>query len=81
MYLNSVTFANFGNECESRNVAIRTNPAYEDMQMPIIASNISYINVAMSHAIFYDKPSLGKINPADCVDMPCDAKKKTLIRF
>ena len=79
MYLNSVTFANFGNECGGRNVAIRTNPAYEDMQMPIIATNISYINVEMSHQVFYDNPSLGKVNPADCVDMPCDAKKKTLI--
>ena len=59
MYLNGITFANFGNECGNRNVAIRTNHAYEDMQMPIIASNISYINVETSHAIFYDNPSLG----------------------
>ena len=79
MYLNGVTFVNYGNECGNRNVAIITNPAYEDMQMPIIASNISYVNVASSHSIFYDYPSLGKINPADCVDMPCDAKKKILI--
>ena len=39
-YLNGVTFANYGDQCGNRNVAIRTNPAYEDMQMPIIASNI-----------------------------------------
>ena len=78
-YLNGVTFANYGDQCGNRNVAIRTNPAYEDMQMPIIASNIIYVNVNTSHAIFYDNPSLGKINPADCVDMPCDAKKKVLI--
>ena len=40
MYLNDVTFANFGNQCGDKSVAIRTNPAYEDMQMPIIAFRI-----------------------------------------
>lgn len=79
MHINDVTFANFGNECGRNNAAIRTNPDYEDMQMPIIASNISFINVATDHAVFFDNPSLGKINPSDCVDMPCDAKKKALI--
>lgn len=77
MYLNRITFVNYGNECGNMNVAIRTNPSYEDMQMPIISSGITNINV--SSAVFFDNPSLGKINPSDCVDMPCDAKKKALI--
>ena len=37
------------------------------------------MNTASDHYVFYDRPSLGKINPSDCVDMPCDAKKKALI--
>ena len=77
MYLNRVTFANYGNECGSLNVAIRTNPDYEDLQMPIITSEINKINVIST--AYYDNPSLKKINPSDCVDMPCDAKKKALI--
>ena len=45
--------------------------------MPIITSEINKINVAST--AYYDNPSLKKINPSDCVDMPCDAKKKALI--
>ena len=78
-YLDRVTFVNYGDECNGFNVALRTNPSYEDMQMPVISSNINYINVSSSNVVFYDNPSLSKINPSDCVDMPCDAKKKALI--
>ena len=77
MYLNRLTFANYGSECGNVNPAIRTNPAYEDMQMPIISSGITKINVAST--VRYDNPSLGSINPSDCVDFPCDAKKKALV--
>ena len=51
----------------------------EDMQFPIFARNIRYLDVASDAILHYDRPSLGKINPADCVDMPCDAKKKAII--
>ena len=60
-------------------MAIRTNPSYEDLQHPLIASGISYFNVPSSNVVFFDNPSLGKINPSDCVDFPCDAKRKALI--
>ena len=58
---------------------MRTNPSYEDMQHPLIVSGISYFNVPEDNNIYYDNPSLSKINPSDCVDMPCDAKRKALI--
>ena len=29
--------------------------------------------------LYYDRPALGKIDPSNCVDMPCEAKKKAII--
>ena len=79
MYLENTRFANYGSKCGKVNPAIRTNPDYADMVMPIIASGISFINVGNAYKVWYDNPSLKEVNPSDCVDMPCDALKKTLL--
>ena len=81
MFIKDVTFANYAgtDSCGKKHVAVRTNPDYEDMQMPIIATGITFVNVDENNKVFFDNPSLGAVNPSDCVDMPCDAKRKVLI--
>ena len=39
-----------------------------------------YINVDMHTGLLHqNSPLFGLVNPSDCVDMPCDARKKILI--
>nr|XP_026695327.1 fibrocystin-L-like [Ciona intestinalis] len=64
----------------TRDLVMWTNPSNEDAVHPTILSQTSLINVEEASKVFIDRPSLGKINPADCVDMECDAKKKVLIK-
>ena len=49
------------------------------MQHPVIASGISYFNVPVDNIAHFDNPSLSTVAPDDCVDFPCDAKRKALI--
>ncbi|CAH1789358.1 unnamed protein product [Owenia fusiformis] len=78
--VDGVTFANFGvNSCGQRDVVISTNPKNPDAQHPIYISNAVLVNVDDDSKVFIHRPSLGQINPSDCVDMECDAKKKALI--
>ena len=79
MYVRNSTFVNYGTACSKKSSAFRTQPGDEDFNFPIIGSGITYVNTIPDHIMFYDRPSLGKVNPADCVDMTCDAKKKALI--
>ena len=81
MIMRDTTFAKYQGEdsCGKKHVAVRTNPDYEDMQMPVIASGITFVDVDEANKVFFDEPSLGAVNPSDCVDMPCDAKRKVLL--
>ena len=45
----------------------------------MIASAISYFNVPEENIVYFDDPSLAVVAPDDCVDFPCDAKRKALI--
>uniref|UniRef100_H2XU86 Uncharacterized protein n=1 Tax=Ciona intestinalis TaxID=7719 RepID=H2XU86_CIOIN len=56
----------------TRDLVMWTNPSNEDAVHPTILSQTSLINVEEASKVFIDRPSLGKINPADCVDMECD---------
>ena len=43
-------------------------------------TGIKYSGVDMeANLLHMNNPSIGFVNSADCVDMPCDAKKKVLI--
>uniref|UniRef100_H2YFZ9 G8 domain-containing protein n=1 Tax=Ciona savignyi TaxID=51511 RepID=H2YFZ9_CIOSA len=57
-----------------------TNPANEDIYHPTHLANVTLSNVEEASKLRLDRPSLGKINPSDCVDMECDGMKKVLIK-
>ena len=78
--LQNVSFSDFGTHCGSKEVALMTHPNSEDCQHPVETSDIKLINVAKESKFFNHMPILNSINPADCVDMDCDAFKKVLIR-
>ncbi|XP_056153970.1 fibrocystin-L-like [Lampris incognitus] len=75
------TFVGFRNVCSSQtNVMFITNPSNEDLQHPIHVQGLTLIDSTEGAKVFVHRPDLGKVNPADCVDMDCDAKKKSLIK-
>ena len=80
MYVTGVTFANFDNRCNGlKDVAIRTNPAVDDVNFPIKLSGTKMVNVKTESKVFFNRPLGSKINPADCTDFDCDGMKKALI--
>ncbi|XP_057684607.1 fibrocystin-L-like [Corythoichthys intestinalis] len=75
------TFVGFRSTCSGQNnVMFMTNPSNEDLQHPVHVWGLTTINSTKDAYVFIHRPDLGKVNPADCVDMDCDAKKKTLLR-
>ncbi|KAK2830693.1 hypothetical protein Q5P01_018624 [Channa striata] len=75
------TFVSFRNVCSSEtNIMFLTNPENEDLQHPVHVSGIQLIDSTENAKVFVHRPNLGKVNPSDCVDMDCDAKKKTLLK-
>ena len=52
-----------------------------DLFHPVKMENIAFVNTDRLSSSFFNlrDPRLGLINPSDCVDMPCDARKKVLI--
>ena len=78
--LNDVTFINFVTRNTKRDVVFKSNPASQDCQHPTYVSNITLINVDSNSLYFNHRPSLGKVNPSDCVDLDCDAQKHILIK-
>ncbi|XP_072025340.1 fibrocystin-L-like [Amphiura filiformis] len=76
----NVVFSNFGNTCSKRSFMFMTNPASGDFMHPIHTKGIGLDNVDLESLFFFHRPDLGLVNPADCVDMDCDAMKKALIR-
>jgi len=77
--LSNVTFANFGENCGQRDLVFRTNFGADDVNWPINATDIKYVDVPAENIIYMDEPLLGKINPADCTDFDCDGMKKAII--
>ncbi|XP_077363579.1 PKHD1 like 1, tandem duplicate 2 isoform X2 [Festucalex cinctus] len=57
-----------------------TNPFNEDLQHPVHVFNLTIVNSTKDGRVFIHRPDVSKVNPADCVDMDCDGKKKTLLR-
>ncbi|XP_024857831.1 fibrocystin-L isoform X2 [Kryptolebias marmoratus] len=81
MTVTDTTFVNFRDVCSGEvNFMFITNPLNEDLQHPVQVSGIRIIDSTEDAKVFIHRPDLGKVNPADCVDMDCDAKKKTLLR-
>ncbi|XP_054983665.1 fibrocystin-L [Sorex araneus] len=75
------TFVGFKNVCSGEtNVVFITNPLNEDLQHPIHVKNIQLIDTTEQSKIFIHRPDISKVNPSDCVDMVCDAKRKSLLR-
>ena len=77
--LSNVTFANFGENCGAHDLVFRTNFGEDDVNWPINATDIKYVDVASQNIIYMDEPILGKINPSDCTDFDCDGLKKAII--
>ncbi|KAG2465238.1 PKHL1 protein, partial [Polypterus senegalus] len=75
------TFAGFRNVCSGQiNVMFITNPNNEDLQHPIHVMGIQVINSTENAFAFIHRPDLSLVNPSKCVDMTCDAKRKTLLK-
>uniref|UniRef100_A0A6I8N1M6 Fibrocystin-L n=1 Tax=Ornithorhynchus anatinus TaxID=9258 RepID=A0A6I8N1M6_ORNAN len=75
------TFVGFKNVCSGEtNVIFMTNPLNEDLQHPIQVTNIRTIDTTEQSKIYIHRPDLSKVNPSDCVDMVCDAKKKAFLK-
>uniref|UniRef100_A0A3Q3JRM8 Polycystic kidney and hepatic disease 1 (autosomal recessive)-like 1 n=1 Tax=Monopterus albus TaxID=43700 RepID=A0A3Q3JRM8_MONAL len=71
----------FRNVCSSEtNVMFISNPQSEDLQHPVQVSGIRVFDSTENAQVFVHRPDLGKVNPSDCVDMDCDAKKKSLLK-
>uniref|UniRef100_A0A672GVH9 Polycystic kidney and hepatic disease 1 (autosomal recessive)-like 1 n=1 Tax=Salarias fasciatus TaxID=181472 RepID=A0A672GVH9_SALFA len=81
MTVTDTTFVNFKDVCSGEtNVMFITNSLNEDLQHPVHVSGIKMVDSTEKGKVFIHRPDLGKVNPADCVDMDCDAKKKTLLK-
>lgn len=80
--ISDTTFVGFKNVCSGEtNVIFITNPLNEDLQHPIHVKNIQLVDTTEQSKIFIHRPDLSKVNPSDCVDMVCDAKRKSLQRY
>ncbi|XP_042639560.1 fibrocystin-L [Orycteropus afer afer] len=79
--ISGVTFVGFKNICSGEtNVIFITNPLNEDLQHPIHVKNIQLVDSTEQSKIFIHRPDVSKVNPSDCVDMVCDAKRKSFLR-
>lgn len=81
MHVTDTTFVNFKAVCSGEeNYMFMTNDKNEDLQHPLVVSGIKMVDSTVDNKVFIHRADLGKVNPSDCVDMECDAKKKTLLR-
>ncbi|KAG2464816.1 PKHL1 protein, partial [Polypterus senegalus] len=62
------------------NVMFITNPNNEDLQHPIHVMGIQVISSTENAFAFIHRPDLSLVNPSKCVDLTCDAKRKTLLK-
>ncbi|XP_064634221.1 fibrocystin-L-like [Lineus longissimus] len=63
-----------------RSYIFSTNPAQEDHLHSISTDNLILDEVEDESIAFFHRADKGRINPSDCVDMECDAKKKCFIK-
>ncbi|XP_040289774.1 fibrocystin-L-like [Bufo bufo] len=81
MTVTDTTFVSYRSVCSGEsNVMFMTNPENEDLQHPVEVSRITAVNSSEDQKIFIHRPDVLKANPSDCVDMTCDAKRKTLLK-
>eukprot|EP00794_Sanderia_malayensis_P006712 gene6712-7474_t len=75
------TFANFVTACGGKETTIFVpNAAYGDIMHPTELESISLINVTEANKVGLLQPITKWINPSDCVDMDCDARRKLVIK-
>uniref|UniRef100_G3NDK3 PKHD1 like 1 n=1 Tax=Gasterosteus aculeatus aculeatus TaxID=481459 RepID=G3NDK3_GASAC len=81
MKVTDTMFVGFRTACSGEtDVMFLTNPINEDLQHPVQVSGITVIDSTEEAKVFIHRPDVRKANPADCVDMDCDAKKKSLLK-
>ncbi|KAM9824037.1 PKHD1 like 1, tandem duplicate 1 [Neosynchiropus ocellatus] len=81
MIVNDTVFAGFKNVCSSEmDFMFMGNPSNDDFQHPVQVSNLRVYDSVEDAKVLVQRADLGKINPSDCVDMECDAKKKSLLK-
>nr|XP_048313021.1 fibrocystin-L isoform X3 [Myodes glareolus] len=75
------TFVGFKDVCSGEtNVVFITNPLNEDLQHPIHVKSVQLVDTIEQSKVFIHRPDISKVNPSDCVDMVCDAKRKSFLR-
>ena len=77
---NRTTFANFVEACGKKTILFSTNLLSGDVSHPTELQDITLINVTKNMRVLIQTPSTRWINPADCVDMDCDALRKIVIK-
>uniref|UniRef100_A0A3B5MVU8 G8 domain-containing protein n=1 Tax=Xiphophorus couchianus TaxID=32473 RepID=A0A3B5MVU8_9TELE len=81
MTVTDTTLVGFRDVCSGeRNLVFMTNPLNEDLQHPLQVSAVRTLDSTEDARVFIHRPDVSKANPADCVDMDCDAKKKSLLK-
>ncbi|XP_029369318.1 PKHD1 like 1, tandem duplicate 1 isoform X2 [Echeneis naucrates] len=81
MTVKDTTFVGFSDACVTESAFMfMTNPLNEDLQHPVQVSGIRMFDSSESSQVFIHRPDVTKANPSDCVDMDCDAKKKSLLK-
>ncbi|KAM8882915.1 PKHD1 like 1, tandem duplicate 1 [Synchiropus picturatus] len=81
MVVNDTIFVGFKNVCTSEmDFMFMANPNNDDFQHPVQVSNMQVYDSMEEAKLLVQRANLGKINPSDCVDMECDAKKKALLK-
>ncbi|KAE8599477.1 hypothetical protein XENTR_v10017204 [Xenopus tropicalis] len=81
MTVKDTTFIGYKSVCANEaNIMFITNPLNDDLQHPIEVSGIQMADSTEDQKVFIHRPDLSKVNPSDCVDMDCDAKKKSLLK-
>ncbi|KPP78019.1 fibrocystin-L-like, partial [Scleropages formosus] len=74
-------FVGFGYICPKQiSVMFMTDPNNEDLQHPVHVERITIANSTEDAKVFIHRPDVRLVNPSDCVDMDCDAKKKALLK-
>ncbi|KAG9339164.1 hypothetical protein JZ751_024022 [Albula glossodonta] len=74
-------FVGFKSVCSGEmNVMFITNPKNEDLQHPVHVERLTLVDSMEEAKVHIQRADVGKVNPSDCVDMECDAKKKALLK-
>ncbi|XP_048575327.1 fibrocystin-L-like isoform X2 [Nematostella vectensis] len=76
----NVAFEHFTVSCDKRDFAVVPNLWVGDITHPMDTKGITYNNVDTESIIYFITPTTQWINPSDCVDMDCDARRQLLIR-